>query len=148
MIDPMVVKPTPMGARREGRVFVVALLAVLVAAGGVSAQEGVQDELEALFGRVVSHRSGQYYTWRNEEGKIVARMAIEPFPGDTYLDEANHLWEVVQVDEDRTVHVVHRSEERRVGKEGGCRWWDARGERRQQSGVRGDWCWDGRSGSG
>lgn len=84
------------------------LLALLMVVAPVGAEEGIQDELEALFERVVGHQSGMHYTWYDEAGDVVTMTAIEPMTGDTYIDGDNRLWEVVSVSEDRTVETVFK----------------------------------------
>lgn len=75
---------------------------------GVHAQEASQGVLEELFENVVGHRSGMYYTWTDESGRIVTRTAIEPRSGDTYIAADNRLYEVISVAEDRSVQARYK----------------------------------------
>lgn len=107
------------GLRKLGCMVVLAALLVLLTAPpvrgqtsareeGLIVQETTQDILEDLFEQVVGHKSGGYYTWVDDDGEFITLTAITPVVGDSYMNEANRLYEVVSVDDDRTVHASYK----------------------------------------
>lgn len=99
------------GMHARFAVFSAALVVsvfVLLLSGLAAAEQSMQDELEQLFEDIVSHTSGMHYTWLDESGDIITLTAITPLAGDTYIDEANRLYEVVSVRDDRTVEAVYK----------------------------------------
>lgn len=76
------------------------------ASGQAASQELIEppDGPEEFFEELLGHDSSRgFYTWIDEQGTRITYTAIRPAPGDSYIDADNRLYEVVAVEEDRTV---------------------------------------------
>lgn len=88
------------------RLVVSALLIVLLTAPPASGQSAPSEFIDDLFDDVIGHDSKHgFYTWRDGDDSLITYTAMTPAVGDEYIDAGNRLFEVVSVDEDRTVRV-------------------------------------------
>lgn len=86
--------------------LVLAWLIVLVMAPPASGQPAAPESVEELIEDVVGHDSKNgFYTWLDDYDSLITYTAITPAVGDSYIDADNRLFEVVSVDDDRTVRV-------------------------------------------